>query len=349
MHMNGRVYDYNLGRFLSVDPFIHEGSQGLNPYSYILNNPLAGTDPTGYKPEIEQQTIKVKSAGSRLTSNVKVTVNREGGTVTVNLEGGSKAAQSAVANAVKGIVTAAGGSGASIGGQSGIAKSKAVASGPSSINKQNSVDFDKVDELANQHEGTPEPTLDGDGAANALSASKGGGGRAGTTSGSNPFQTFINFRYNQIFKQIQVVNPSFSVARPSRPLNRADIRFLEAQLGGIRGGFSIGFNPRGQGAASGPVPSNYVRVFRYINARELGMWISTQGASIPRDVGRGTNRVYVAPWGGSPARPRGATGDIVINFYVPQSSLNRASVGSQIMQPANNIPIYNFQATFAVD
>ena len=48
IHMNGRVYDYNLGRFLSVDPFIHGGSQGVNPYSYIFNNPLAGTDPSGY-------------------------------------------------------------------------------------------------------------------------------------------------------------------------------------------------------------------------------------------------------------------------------------------------------------
>ncbi|MBS0598876.1 MAG: VCBS repeat-containing protein [Proteobacteria bacterium] len=50
IHMNGRVYDYQLGRFLSVDPFIQFplNSQSLNPYSYILNNPLAGTDPTGY-------------------------------------------------------------------------------------------------------------------------------------------------------------------------------------------------------------------------------------------------------------------------------------------------------------
>ncbi|NVJ65350.1 MAG: hypothetical protein HWE16_02590 [Gammaproteobacteria bacterium] len=49
--MNGRAYDYNLGRFLSVDPFIQEpgNSQSMNPYSYILNNPLSGTDPTGYK------------------------------------------------------------------------------------------------------------------------------------------------------------------------------------------------------------------------------------------------------------------------------------------------------------
>ncbi len=48
--MNGRVYDYNLGRFMSADPFIQdpESSQSINPYSYIMNNPLAGTDPSGY-------------------------------------------------------------------------------------------------------------------------------------------------------------------------------------------------------------------------------------------------------------------------------------------------------------
>lgn len=51
IHMNGRAYDYNLGRFLSVDPFIQEpgNSQSMNPYSYIMNNPLAGTDPSGYR------------------------------------------------------------------------------------------------------------------------------------------------------------------------------------------------------------------------------------------------------------------------------------------------------------
>ncbi|KZN38694.1 hypothetical protein N480_13650 [Pseudoalteromonas luteoviolacea S2607] len=50
IHMNGRVYDYNLGRFMSVDPVIQSpgNSQSINPYSYIMNNPLGGTDPTGY-------------------------------------------------------------------------------------------------------------------------------------------------------------------------------------------------------------------------------------------------------------------------------------------------------------
>jgi len=39
-----------LGRFYGVDPFIQfpSNSQSLNPYSYLMNNPLSGTDPTGY-------------------------------------------------------------------------------------------------------------------------------------------------------------------------------------------------------------------------------------------------------------------------------------------------------------
>ena len=50
IHMNGRVYDPNLGRFLSVDPIFEfpTNTQSLNPYSYVLNNPLSMTDPTGY-------------------------------------------------------------------------------------------------------------------------------------------------------------------------------------------------------------------------------------------------------------------------------------------------------------
>lgn len=47
--MHGRVYDYNLGRFMGGDPFIvdSENTQAINPYSYVLNNPLAFTDPSG--------------------------------------------------------------------------------------------------------------------------------------------------------------------------------------------------------------------------------------------------------------------------------------------------------------
>lgn len=48
--MNGRVYDPTLGRFLSVDPVFQfpTNTQSLNPYSYVMNNPLSLTDPSGY-------------------------------------------------------------------------------------------------------------------------------------------------------------------------------------------------------------------------------------------------------------------------------------------------------------
>ncbi|HET8941110.1 MAG TPA: RHS repeat-associated core domain-containing protein, partial [Rudaea sp.] len=48
IHMNGRVYDPAIGRMLQADPLNDAGNQGLNRYSYVLNNPLALTDPTGY-------------------------------------------------------------------------------------------------------------------------------------------------------------------------------------------------------------------------------------------------------------------------------------------------------------
>jgi len=47
--MNGRMYDPILGRFLSADPFVQlpDLSQNFNRYSYVLNNPLRYTDPSG--------------------------------------------------------------------------------------------------------------------------------------------------------------------------------------------------------------------------------------------------------------------------------------------------------------
>jgi hypothetical protein len=48
--MNGRVYDPTLGRFLSADPYVDgvSDAQGFNRYSYVGNNPLGATDPSGF-------------------------------------------------------------------------------------------------------------------------------------------------------------------------------------------------------------------------------------------------------------------------------------------------------------
>jgi hypothetical protein len=89
--MNGRAYDYNLGRFLSVDPIIQApgNSQSLNPYSYIMNNPLAGTDPTGYcAAEIGS---RIKSCGD-MKVDLKIDGKEVGSTVVkdVNFKNGAE-------------------------------------------------------------------------------------------------------------------------------------------------------------------------------------------------------------------------------------------------------------------
>lgn len=50
IHMNGRVFDPNIGRFVSPDPIVQEphNLQSFNRYSYTINNPLRYTDPSGF-------------------------------------------------------------------------------------------------------------------------------------------------------------------------------------------------------------------------------------------------------------------------------------------------------------
>ena len=51
-YMHARYYDMDVGRFLSVDPVLNvkrhlQQPQGWNRYSYVENNPINNTDPTG--------------------------------------------------------------------------------------------------------------------------------------------------------------------------------------------------------------------------------------------------------------------------------------------------------------
>jgi len=90
IHMNGRVYDYQLGRFLSVDPIISNpaNSQSINPYSYIGNNPLSGVDPTGYasvdKPPLDTRSfwlneLKYSFSTENFNAGSGVTVQTDAG------------------------------------------------------------------------------------------------------------------------------------------------------------------------------------------------------------------------------------------------------------------------------
>jgi RHS repeat-associated protein len=69
INMRGRVYDPWIARFLTTDPLTDGTSQGLNGYSYVGNNPLNFTDPSGFeedatKPPVTCGTAIVAGSGA---------------------------------------------------------------------------------------------------------------------------------------------------------------------------------------------------------------------------------------------------------------------------------------------
>src|SRR5690606_22491965 len=50
IHMQGRIYDARLGRFVQADPIVQDATdlQAYNRYAYVRNNPLTLTDPSGF-------------------------------------------------------------------------------------------------------------------------------------------------------------------------------------------------------------------------------------------------------------------------------------------------------------
>ncbi|MFI5298466.1 MAG: RHS repeat-associated core domain-containing protein [Polyangiales bacterium] len=76
VNMKGRIYDPRLGRFLQADPIMGSpfDSQRYNAYSYVLNNPLKFTDPTGF----DEQNLQINggdtgSRGMDVTGTVSAT------------------------------------------------------------------------------------------------------------------------------------------------------------------------------------------------------------------------------------------------------------------------------------
>jgi RHS repeat-associated protein len=137
IHMNGRVYDPALGRFTQADPYIQDptNSQSLNRYSYVENNPLKYTDPSGYKPFWKQkwfkQTVKavVAVAAAAYTGGLATSAyfsSAIAGTATVATTSLSAAVAAASAQAiiVGGIV-----SGAMAGGIMGNGSLKSIVGG----------------------------------------------------------------------------------------------------------------------------------------------------------------------------------------------------------------------------
>ena len=65
INMGGRLFDPLTSRFLNSDPVIDSRgtAQGLNSYTYCLNNPLKYTDPTGYILDGPMEEITYQNPG----------------------------------------------------------------------------------------------------------------------------------------------------------------------------------------------------------------------------------------------------------------------------------------------
>jgi RHS repeat-associated protein len=79
VNLNARIYDPVLGRFMSADSVVQDvyGPQTLNRYSYVGNNPLSFTDPTGHFFGIDDMVeaiivIAVDVGIAEITKNVPI-------------------------------------------------------------------------------------------------------------------------------------------------------------------------------------------------------------------------------------------------------------------------------------
>jgi RHS repeat-associated protein len=85
IHMNARLYDPAIGRVLSADPFVKDISnlQDLNRASYVLNNPLSLTDPSGFS----WLSKAIKKIGNWIGDNIGTIVTVVVGILTAPIGG----------------------------------------------------------------------------------------------------------------------------------------------------------------------------------------------------------------------------------------------------------------------
>ena len=74
--MNGRVYDPQLGRYLSADFLISNGehTESYNRYSYVFNNPLSLTDPDGQCPVCAIVVVIIGGAATYTVTTIAATI-----------------------------------------------------------------------------------------------------------------------------------------------------------------------------------------------------------------------------------------------------------------------------------
>lgn len=104
--MNGRTYDPTLGRFLQADPHVQapNNMQNYNRYSYVLNNPMSMTDPSGYFFKKLASFVKKYWKVAAMAAVAYYTGQWAQG---LNLFAGNAVAAGAAAGAISGFITGA--------------------------------------------------------------------------------------------------------------------------------------------------------------------------------------------------------------------------------------------------
>jgi len=155
VHMNGRIYEPNIARFVSADPIIQdpEHSQSYNRYAYVWNNPTNLTDPTGFMTDDKRVgsglSNEVESAALQITKHrdwdsIAIGATTTTATLTVQMSDGSQQVAKMSFNSnslgfvsqVPGGVEAAAGAGA---GVAAAAAKGALAKGESTSSGSNGV------------------------------------------------------------------------------------------------------------------------------------------------------------------------------------------------------------------
>ncbi|MEO3878127.1 RHS repeat-associated core domain-containing protein [Rheinheimera fenheensis] len=96
IHMVGRIYDPDIGRFIQADPIVQDprDAQSLNRYSYVYNNPLSYTDPTGYSTECGAKPGELCSSAleQQKETNAKAAAQTQGSSKTQEVNKGNRSA-----------------------------------------------------------------------------------------------------------------------------------------------------------------------------------------------------------------------------------------------------------------
>ena len=107
IHMNGRLYDPKLRRFLAPDNYIQNpyNTQNYNRYGYVLNNPLLYVDPSGETSETPGGLTNGQQIGigALLGSLATIDFSGVGDWFSSNFKSGLKSISNGVRNAFRGV------------------------------------------------------------------------------------------------------------------------------------------------------------------------------------------------------------------------------------------------------